>query len=132
MEVGNNDLGPIHWFQQVIGNNVHRTVIAFRVGWQQHAKSVADGNAGGDDQKGVGEAGVLGVGDLIEGVPSDRHGHHHRFPRTGGKFAGSAMEAGIGFLARLCEVVVNPLIAIFFGYFGDVYECFKGLNLAEK
>ena len=59
------------------GKNVPLPVVVLRVVGQKHAQTVTDGDAGGDDQEGVGETGILGVGQFVEGVPGDEHGHDH-------------------------------------------------------
>ena len=62
VEVGDEDLGLAELVVQVAGHDVALAVVVVRVVRQQDAEPVADGDAGGDDQERVGEAGVLRVG----------------------------------------------------------------------
>src|SRR3712207_8642994 len=48
-----------------------RSVVVVRVGRQQDAEPVADGDARGDDQERVGEAAVGRGPALVQGVPGD-------------------------------------------------------------
>ena len=77
--VGDEDFGPPELLLQLGRYNVTLAVVVVRVVRQQHAQPVTDGDAGRDDQEGVGEAGVLRVGVLVERVPSDEHGHDDGF-----------------------------------------------------
>ena len=75
VEVGDEDLGLAELLEQIGRHDVALAVVVLRVVGQQHAQAVADGDAGRDDQEGVGEAGVLRVGELVERLPGDEHGH---------------------------------------------------------
>ena len=72
VEVGDDDLGLAQLLQLVGRHDVALAVVVLRVVGQQHAQPVADRDAGRDDQEGVGEAGVLRVGQLVERLPGDR------------------------------------------------------------
>ena len=52
--VGDDDLGAVDVGQHV-GGTISRCGNSFGVVGQQHAQAVADGDAGGDDQKAAGE-----------------------------------------------------------------------------
>ncbi len=75
--VGDDDFCLSEIVIQLGRYNVALAVVVVRVVRQQHAQPVADGNAGRDDQEGVGEAGVLRVGALVERMPGNEHGHDY-------------------------------------------------------
>ena len=132
VEVGDDDLGLAQLVHQVGGHDVHCAVVVARVAGQQHPQPVADRDAGRDDQEGVGEAGVLGVGQLVERLPGDQHGHDHGLAAAGGHLAGDAEQAGVGVLVDRAEVVLDPGVAVLLGDLGDVDQRFQGLDLAEE
>ena len=76
MVVGDDDFGLSELVMQLGRYNVALAVVVARVVRQQYAQPVTDSDAGRDDQKGVGKAGILRVGALVESVPGDEHGHH--------------------------------------------------------
>ena len=75
---------------------------------------------------------VLGVGQFVQGLPGDKHGHDHGLAAAGGHFEGDAVKDRVGGLVGLAEFIVNPGVAVFFGHFGDIDGRFQGFNLAEK
>src|SRR5712692_8297588 len=72
-------------------NQVPLNVVVIGIVRLQDPESVPDCDAGGHDQKGVAEATVLGVRQLIEDMPSDQHCHDDRLPGPGGHFEGNAV-----------------------------------------
>ena len=83
MEVGDQDLGSAELPDQVGRDQVAQPVIVLGVVGQEHPQPVADGDARGDDEERVGEPAVFRVGDLVQGVPGDQHGHDDRLARAG-------------------------------------------------
>ena len=120
------------WSMQLGRDDVALAVVVLRVVGQQHAQPVADGDAGRDDQEGVGEAGVLRVGELVERVPGDEHGHDDGLAGAGGHLEGRARQAGVRGVVRLAERVLDPGIAVLLGDLGDVDGGFEGFDLAEE
>ena len=83
VEVGDEDLGPAKLPDQVGRNQVAEPVIVLGVVGPEHPKPVADGDSRGDDEERIGEPAVLRVGDLVQSVPGDEHGHDDRLARPG-------------------------------------------------
>ena len=113
-------------------DDVALAVVVVRVVRQQDAQPVADGDAGGDDQEGVGEAGVLRVGELVERLPGDEHGHDDRLAGAGGHLERDARQAGVRGVVGLADVVLDPGVAVLLGDLGDVDDRFEGFDLAEE
>ena len=65
VEVGDDDLRRAQVAAVLGRDDVELLVVVVRVGRQQHAEPVADGDAGGDDEEGVGEPVVVRVGRLL-------------------------------------------------------------------
>lgn len=61
---------------------------------QEHPEPVADRDAGNDDEERVGEPAIFRVGDLVQGVPGDEHGHDDRLARAGWHLHRNAVESG--------------------------------------
>ena len=114
------------------GNDVPLAVIVLRVVRQQHAQPVADGDARRDDQKRIGEAGVLRIGELVQRLPGNEHGHDDRLAGAGRHLESHARQAGVGLVVRLAKLVLNPGVAVLFGDLGDVDGRFQGFNLTEE
>jgi hypothetical protein len=93
---------------------------------------IADGDAGRDDQEGVREAGVLGIGALVERVPGDEHGHDNGLAGAGGHLECCARQAGIRRVVSLAYCVFDPGVAVFLCDLGDVDGGFKSFVLAEE
>src|SRR3954453_10547442 len=68
---------------------------------------------------------VLGIGNFIENVPGDRHGHHHSLPRTGRELHTVSQE---------CTTVtaeLNPLL-LGSGSFGEPDQRLDRLRLTKE
>ena len=59
VEVGDQDLGLREPFQQVRRQDVALAIVVFRIGRQQHAEAIANGDARRHNQERVGETRVL-------------------------------------------------------------------------
>ena len=59
VKVGDDDPGLAELFKLVAGDDVAKAVVIVGVVGEQDAQTVADGDAGADDQERVGETGVL-------------------------------------------------------------------------
>ena len=132
VEVGDEDLRLAKLFLSCGRDDVALAVVVLRVVGQQHAQPVADGDAGRDDEERVGEAGVLRVGELVERLPGDEHGHDDGLARAGRHLECSAGQARVRGVVRFAERVLNPGVAEFFGNLGDIDGGFEGLDLAEE
>ncbi len=82
--VGDHDLGLAESTPQVGRHEVPLAVVVAGVARQQHPQPVADGDAGGEHQEPLGEAGVLGGVHLVQRLPGHEHRHHHRLAGAGG------------------------------------------------
>ena len=87
---------------------------------------------GRDDEERVGEAGVLRVGELVERLPGDEHGHDDRLAGAGRHLERDAGQAGVRRVVGLAELVLDPGVAVLLGDLGDVDGGFQGLDLAEE
>ena len=132
VEVGDEYLGLAQFRQQVRTHHVHLAVVVVGVAGKEDTQPVTDGDARGHYQERVGEAGVLWVGDLVECVPGDEHGHDDRFATSGGHLEGDAVEKRVGVGVALSNVVFDPSVAVLPGDLGDVDGCLQGLDLAEE
>jgi len=65
-------------------------------------------------------------------MPGDEHGHDDRLARAGCHLHRDAIETGVRSLVGVAEPVLNPVVADLPGGFGEVDECFEGLDLAEE
>ena len=116
------------------GNDVEFLVVVVRVGRQEHAQPVADGDAGRDDQEGVGEPIVVRVAALVEHLPGDEHGHDDRFAAAGRHLARDAEQVRPGLGRLLPQVLLDPVFAVLglLRDLGDEDERFQRLDLAEE
>ncbi len=96
VEVGDDDLAPGRARSSRSGGTRSRCGSSSRVVGQQHAQPVADGDAGRDDQEGVGEARVLRVGELVQRLPGDQHRHDDRLAAAGRHLERDAGQARVG------------------------------------
>ena len=87
---------------------------------------------GRNDQESVGEAGVLRVGELVQRLPGDEHGHDNRLAAAGGHFVSDAGQAGVGRVVGGSQVVFDPGIAILPCDLVQVDGGFERLDLAEE
>ena len=132
MEVGDDDgrgLQPVELLQ---GNDVHRPEEGGRVVGEQNAQAIADGDAGRDHQEVGAEALVLRVGELVEGLPGDQHGHDHGLARAGGHLAGLARQAAVEARVLGTDVVEGLRVGHPFGGFGQIDRRLGRLELAEE
>ena len=99
-------------------------VVAFRRRFQ-YLEPALDRESRSDDQHVPGKAGILGVGDLVQDVPGDEHGHDDGLAGAGGHFAA---------LAHNGSTVIRDGNAHPFGgrRFGQPDERLYRLQLAEE
>ena len=95
MVIGYQNLGLPKLLQGFRRDDVALAVVVLRIVGQEHPQAVADRDAGSDDEERVREPGVLRIGELIEHVPGDKHGHHDGLARAGGHLHGQTEQAGI-------------------------------------
>ena len=112
MEVGHDQLGLAQFLQQIAGYDIALPVVVVRVGGQQHTQPVTDGDARRHDQKGVGEARVFGVGEFVQRLPGNEHGHDHGLAGAGRHLEGNAEETGVGALVGHAQRVVDPRVVL--------------------
>jgi hypothetical protein len=132
VEVRDQNLGLAEPFEEMAGQDIPLAVVVVRVVRQKHAQPVADRDAGSDDEEGVGELGVLGVGELVERLPRDEHGHHDGLSGAGGHLERDAGQTGVGAFVGFSNLVLDPGVAAFAGSLGKVNRGFEGLKLAEE
>ena len=132
MEVGEHDLGLAQLVAQIGGHQVVGAIVIACVIGQQHAQPVADRDAGCDDEKGVGEARVLRVGQLVERLPGDQHGHHEGLARAGCHLEGDTVQEWVGVLVGCSQAVFDPGVAVLAGDLGQVDGGLQRLDLAEE
>src|SRR5260370_17322818 len=107
------------------GNEAKFGIEVFGVGGFEHMQARFHGEAGGDYENIFGVALVLRVGDFVQDLPGDEHGHDDGFARAGGHFGA---EAG-GVSAVRGDVNAGALGG---GGFGEPDEGFYGFGLAEE
>jgi hypothetical protein len=132
MEIGDQDLGPAELPEQVGRNEVAQPVVVLGVVGPEHPQPVADRDPGGDHEERVGEPAVLRVGDLVQGVPGDQHGHDDRLARSGRHLHRDAVEPRVGRVVGVAEPVLDPGVADLPSGLAQVDERFQGLDLAEE
>ena len=92
VEVGDDDLGARQLLAVKFRHDVELAVVVLWIVGQQDAQAIADGDAGRDDQEGIGKAVVLRLRELVEGVPCDQHRHHDGLAAAGGHLERDAGE----------------------------------------
>jgi len=65
MKISDDDLGRSHLRPQIRGNNIHLLVVILGVARQEDPQSIADGNTGRHNEKGIRETGILPVGMFV-------------------------------------------------------------------
>ena len=119
VEVGDEDLGPAELPDQVGRDQVAEPVVVLGVVGPEHPQPVADGDARSDDEERVGEPAILRVGDLVQGVPGDEHGHDDRLARAGRHLHRDAIEPRVRCCVGLPEPGLDPVVADLLGGFGQ-------------
>src|SRR5260370_33315719 len=76
------------------GNEAKFGIEVFGVGGFEHLQAALHGEAGGDYENIFGVALVLRVGDFVQDLPGDEHGHDDGFARAGGHFGAEAGGGG--------------------------------------
>lgn len=132
MKIGDDDFCLSKFLKLLSGYNIPHAVVVPRIVRKQHAEPVADRNARGDNQEGIGESSILRVGALIQGVPGDEHGHDHGFAGAGRHLEGGTRQAGIRGAIRIPKRVFDPAVAVLLCCLGEVNGCFERLILAEE
>ncbi len=94
--VGDDDPRLADAIDQIGRDEVQRLVDVLGVGRDQDTQPVADGDAGRDDQEGVGKRPGIRAPRLVDGVPRDDHPHDRRLARACRHLGGETIEAGVG------------------------------------
>jgi hypothetical protein len=102
--VGDDDFGAGNVRQHVGRHQFAVLVVALGIVGQQHAQSVADCDAGGNDQKPVRELAAVRMSCGIDRLPGDQHGHNGGFARARGEFQRQAHQLRIGLRVRALYV----------------------------
>ncbi len=110
---------------QAVGHNAELLIVVARPGQVQHFQPAAHRQAGGDDQHILRVARVLWIGDFVEHLPGDEHGHDDGLAAAGGHLAAQAVEG-----AAVAGHVDAGLAGR--GRFGQPDERFDGFELAEE
>lgn len=115
------------WWQQV---PLPEVVVG--VGGQQDSQPVADRDSWRDDEKGVAEACVLPILDLVQCLPGNEHAHDNRLAAAGRHLHGHSRQAGVVLGVLLLDEVLDPRVPVLGGHLGEVDGAFDGLALAEE
>ncbi len=75
---------------------------------------------------------VLRVGELVERLPGDEHGHDDGLAGAGRHLEGDARQAGVEVGVRLAQLVLDPGVAVAGGDLGEVDGGLERLDLAEE
>src|SRR5712671_1625855 len=76
MVVLDDDLRSLQSFEQVRRQNVTLAVVVVGIVRQKNAQAIADRDSRANDEKGIGESGVLRIRELVERLPGDQHPHN--------------------------------------------------------
>ena len=132
VKVGNENFGLAQSRHLVSGQDVALAVVVLRIVRQEHPQPITDGNAGGDDEKGVAETGILRICGLVQRVPGNEHGHDDGLAGTGRHLQRDARQAGVGLIVGLAQRILDPGVAGPARDLGEVDDGFQRLDLAEK
>ena len=132
MKVGDDNLGFSKLWHEVGRNYVELPIVIVRVVGHQDAQTVADGDAGRDYEESIGEAGILRIGQFVQGLPRDEHRHDDRLAAARRHFASDAIKERVGVGVRRVECVFNPGVALLLRHLGQIDESFEGFDLAEE
>jgi len=86
VEIGDDDLCACDIIEHIVGDDFSRFVVAVRIVGLQHAKSIADRQAWGDDQEPARVGFACWTSDGIDGLPCDEHRHDRGFAGACGEF----------------------------------------------
>jgi hypothetical protein len=132
MVVGDHDFCAADLGKHFRRHDLAGLVVIFRLARQQHAKPIADGDAGGDDQEGAGEILRILAG-RVDRLPSDQHGHHGGLAAAGRHLHGHPEKLRIGFRVGLADLIQQPLgRRTFRSDLGQPYDGFDRFDLAEE
>ncbi|VTU00857.1 unnamed protein product [Gemmataceae bacterium] len=134
VEVGDDDLRRAEFRHEFPGHDVEPAVVVRGVGREQHAEPVADRDARGDDEEGVGEPLVVRVPPLVQHLPRDEHGHDDGLPAPRRHLERHAEQVGARVAAGLRQVLLDPGVPVLglLGNFGHEDGGFDRLDLAEE
>jgi hypothetical protein len=130
--IGDGDRSVPQALTQVRREDVEGPVIVGRIAGQEHAKTVANGDARGDNHERIAEACVLPVLEFVQGLPGDKHRHDDRLAAARGHLDGHARESPVVLGVSFGEGILDRGVAIFRGDFGDVDGGLDCLTLAEE
>ena len=134
MEVGDEDLGAAEVLQHVRRHKFAAGVVALRIVRQQHAQTVADGDAGRHHQEAPREARAVRAVYGVHRLPSDEHGHHGGLAGAGGELQRQAVEAWVRLVVGVLQVIEEAprLTAELRRHFHQPDGGFGGFHLAEE
>ena len=119
--------------EHVAGHQFAAGVVAVGVVRLEHAQTVLDGEARGDDEKAAGEVLAAGAADGVDRLPGDQHRHDGRLAGAGGQLQGEAHEFGIGVVVGGGQVFKESLAALRLrSDLGQPDGGFDGFDLAEE
>jgi len=130
--VRDDDAGTAKVDQLGWSDHIALAVVVARVVWQQHAETVANGDARSDQQEGIGEPGVLGVRELVQRLPRDEHGHDDGLAAACGHLERHPEQARVVPGTCITKGVRDPLVAVLASYLGGVDSGLDGFDLAEE
>ncbi len=94
--VGDDDFCPFQIGKHILGNQLAACIVGVRVIGLKHTQTVANGQAGRDNQEAACEFFAGGATYGIDGLPGDEHGHDGCLAGARGQLQGQAHEIRIG------------------------------------
>ena len=111
VEVGDDDPGAVEVGEHVRRDELAAAVVAVRVVRLQHAETVADRQARGDDEESAAEAPAAGMAHRVDRLPGDDHRHHGGLAGPGRELERQPGQARVGPGVGRLEVVEEGLRA---------------------
>jgi hypothetical protein len=130
--VRDGDLGLLEGAPEIVRDEVALAVVVLVVAGVEHAQAIADGDARGDDEEPLGEAGVLRGEDLVDGLPGDEHRHHHGLARARRHLQAEAREAVVVLGVLVVQACAEVRVAVAAGHLGEEDRRLGGLTLAVE
>jgi hypothetical protein len=129
--VGDDDARRPNGADHVVRHKAAALVIILRIARQQHAKAVADRDAGADDEKGVRI--IPPAMDRIDRLPSNQHCQHGGLSGAGRHLGGDAKEARVVCLVTGPQLLVDgAILRLPCRDLLKPYDRLDGFNLTEE
>ena len=134
VKVGDDDLCLSEVGEHVGGYQLAAVVIAVGVVGLEHAQTVLDGYAGGDDKESASESLGVGPADGVDGLPGDDHCHDGGLAGAGCDLEGYAQQLRVGVPTGAGEAIEDAFAgrSQLGGNLGQPDDSLDGLDLAEE